>query len=94
MRSGWDPALVNSVVLLTDGANTDTSGIHLAALLSRLRSETSASRPLPIITIAIGPDADVETLQRISAATKGRSYTVANPADIRSAFLDALISSS
>lgn len=92
VRSGWDPGVVNSVVLLTDGANTDRSGIGLAGLLSRLRSETSSARPLPIITIAIGPDADVTTLKRISAATRGRTYTVANPADIRSAFLDALVS--
>lgn len=92
VRSGWDPAVINSVVLLTDGANTDSSGTSQAALLSRLRSETTSSRPLPIITLAVGPDADVTTLRRISAATHGRSYTVANPADIRSAFLDALIS--
>jgi hypothetical protein len=92
VRSGWDPAFVNSVVLLTDGANTDRSGIHLAQLLARLRSETSTSRPLPIITIAVGAGADVSTLRRISAATGGQTYTVANPADIRSAFLDALIS--
>ncbi|MFL6100497.1 MAG: VWA domain-containing protein [Actinomycetales bacterium] len=92
VRSGWDPADVNSVVLLTDGANTDSSGTRLGALLSRLRSETSTSRPLPIITIAVGPGADVATLRRISTATHGRTYTVANPADIRAAFLDALIS--
>jgi hypothetical protein len=92
VRSGWDPAFVNSVVLLTDGANTDRAGIHLAQLLGRLRSETSTSRPLPIITIAVGPGADVATLRKISAATHGQTYTVANPADIRSAFLDALIS--
>jgi Ca-activated chloride channel homolog len=91
VRSGWDPADVNSVVLLTDGANTDRTGVRLPGLLSRLRSETSASRPLPIITIAVGAGADVGTLRRISAATHGQTYTVANPADIRSAFLDALI---
>jgi Ca-activated chloride channel family protein len=92
VRAGWDPAFVNSVVLLTDGANTDRAGIHLAQLLGRLRSETSTSRPLPIITIAVGPGADVATLRKMSAATHGQTYTVANPADIRSAFLDALIS--
>jgi ABC-type molybdate transport system substrate-binding protein len=92
VRSGWDPAFVNSVVLLTDGANTDRAGIRLSQLLARLRSETSTARPLPIITIAVGPDADVATLRKISAATHGQTYTVANPADIRSAFLDALIS--
>jgi Ca-activated chloride channel family protein len=91
VRTGYDPALINSVVLLTDGANTDTSGIDLPTLLSRLRSETNPARPLPIITIAIGSDADVATLKKISAATGGTEYTVDEPGDIHAAFLDAII---
>jgi Ca-activated chloride channel family protein len=91
VRSGYDPASVNSVVLLTDGANTDTRGIDLATLLSTLRSETNANRPLPIITIAVGADADAATLRKISAATGGTEYTVAKPQDIRDVFLDAVI---
>jgi Ca-activated chloride channel homolog len=91
VRSGFDPASVNSVVLVTDGANTDTRGINLSGLLSRLRSEHDARRPLPIITIAVGRDADVATLRKISAATGGTTYTAAGPDDIGNAFLDAVI---
>jgi Mg-chelatase subunit ChlD len=91
VRSGYDPSEVNSVVLLTDGANTDTNGIDLPTLLSQLRSESNRSRPLPIITIAVGEDADVNTLKQISAATGGKTYTVSEPGDIRGAFLDAII---
>jgi Ca-activated chloride channel homolog len=91
VRSGFDPASVNSVVLVTDGANTDTRGIGLADLLSRLRREHDSRRPLPIITIAVGRDADVATLRKISAATGGTTYTAAGPDDIRNAFLDAII---
>ncbi|MDP9219097.1 MAG: substrate-binding and VWA domain-containing protein [Actinomycetota bacterium] len=91
VRSGFDPASVNSVVLLSDGANTDTRGVDLPALLSRLRSESNPRRPLPIITIAVGQDADTATLDKISKATGGAAYTAAEPADIRNAFLDAII---
>ncbi len=91
VRTGYDPSQVNSVVLLTDGANTDTSGIDLPTLLSRLRSESNSSRPLPIITIAVGDDADVNTLKKISAATGGKTYPVSEPGDIRDALLDAII---
>ncbi len=91
VRSGFDPASVNSVVLVTDGANTDTRGINLTNLLSRLRSENDPRRPLPIITIAVGRDADVATLRKISATTGGTTYTAAGPDDIRNAFLDAII---
>ena len=93
VRTGYDPSQVNSVVLLTDGANTDTSGIDLPTLLSRLRSESNSSRPLPIITIAVGDDADVNTLKKISAATGGKTYPVSEPGDIRDALLDAISAS-
>jgi hypothetical protein len=46
---------------------------------------------LPIITIAVGRDADVATLRKISAATGGTTYTAAGPDDIGNAFLDAVI---
>lgn len=91
VRNGYDPAQFNSVVLLTDGANTDRSGVDLASLLSTLRSQSDPARPLPVITVAIGPDADVNTLKQISAATGGATYTVTQPDDIRGAFLDAII---
>ena len=91
VRSGFDPASVNSVVLVSDGANTDTRGVDLPSLLSRLRSENDRNRPLPIITIAVGQDADTATLGKISQATGGAAYTAAEPADIRNAFLDAII---
>jgi Ca-activated chloride channel homolog len=91
VRTGYDPAAANSVVLLTDGSNTQSAGVDLASLLSTLRSQTSAATPLPIITIAVGKDADVTTLQQISAATGGTTLTAAQPDDIRDAVLDALV---
>jgi hypothetical protein len=91
VHTGYDPAAANSVVLLTDGSNTQSAGVDLATLLSALRSQTSSSAPLPIITIAVGKDADAATLQQISAATGGTTLTAAEPADIRDAVLDALV---
>jgi Mg-chelatase subunit ChlD len=82
---------VNSVVVVTDGSNTVNSAVTLDALLARLRSETSSTRPLPVITIAVGGDADVATLKQIAAASGGTEYTVDQPSDIRAAYLDAII---
>ncbi|MGX7677631.1 substrate-binding domain-containing protein [Jatrophihabitans sp. DSM 45814] len=93
VRASYDPAAVNSVVLLTDGSNTATTGVDLNTLLSRLRSETSTTRPLPVITIAIGANADVATCKQISQATNATSYVVAQPGDIRGVFLDAITKS-
>jgi Ca-activated chloride channel family protein len=91
VRSGYDPDAINSVVLLTDGANTDTTGIDLPTLLSSLRAEANSSEPVPIITIAVGQDADVATLRKISAAAGGSTLTAAEPADIRDAVIDAIV---
>ncbi|HZC52094.1 MAG TPA: VWA domain-containing protein [Mycobacterium sp.] len=91
VRNTYDPAKVNSVVLMTDGQNVDPGGISLNQLISTLRSQVDPARPVPIITIGIGTSVDVSALQAISAATGGKTYLVKNPADIRGVFLDAII---
>ena len=91
VRNTYDPAKVNTVVLLTDGQNEYPSGLDLPGLLTKLRSLADPSRPVPIITIGVGSQADVATLQQISAATGGKAYSVRNPADIRGVFLDAIL---
>jgi hypothetical protein len=44
-----------------------------------------------LITIGMGPQADTEALQRISAATDAPSYVVRDPRDIGPVFDDALL---
>jgi Ca-activated chloride channel homolog len=92
VRAGYDPARVNSVVLLTDGRNEDDPiGINLRTLLRTLRAEFDPARPVPIITIGMGPGADIETLRRISETTGGKAYQALDPNDIETVFLDAMI---
>lgn len=81
-RADYEPDAVNSVVLLTDGRNEDTDGIGLEELLRTLRREYDPDRPVRLITIGMGEDADTATLARISEATRGRAYTVRDPQDI------------
>ena len=92
VRAGYDPARVNSVVLLTDGRNEeDPGGIDLDTLLRTLRAEFDPAQPIPIITIGMGPDADLDTLRQISETTGGKAYTALDPNDIETVFLDAMI---
>ena len=92
MRAGYDPSRVNSVVLLTDGRNEDDDvGIDLPTLLQTLRAEFDPAQPISIITIGMGPDADVATLQQISELTGGKAYQALDPADIQTVFLDAMV---
>lgn len=92
VRDDYDPARINSVVLLTDGRNEDDPiGINLATLLRTLRAEFDPAQPIPIITIGMGPDADIDRLRRISETTGGKAYTALDPNDIETVFLDAMI---
>ena len=79
------------MVLLTDGQNDYPQGLTLTQLLTKLRSLVDPARPVPIITVGIGDQADIPTLQHISAVTGGKTYVVHKPADIRDVFLDAML---
>lgn len=92
VRDAYEPGRINSVVLLTDGRNEDDPvGIGLRALLRTLRAEFDPAQPVPIITIGMGPDADLDTLRQISETTGGKAYTALDPNDIETVFLDAMI---
>jgi len=89
--SGYDPQRFNGVVLLTDGHNDDDHGITLGRLLSSLRAERDRARPVSLITIGMGPDADTSALGRMAEATGGHSYVVRDPRDLEAVFDDALL---
>jgi Ca-activated chloride channel family protein len=66
----------NMVVLLTDGANDDQEkNLTLAKLLTELK-KGDRKRPVTIVTIALGQDANGSVLSQISAATTGPSPLV------------------
>jgi Ca-activated chloride channel homolog len=85
---------VNSVILMTDGANTDPADNSLPALIAALKAQFDPTRPVNINTIALGADADVNALQQISAATGGRTYVVKKAQDIRTVFVRVALRSS
>ena len=90
VRAGYDPNRVNAVLLLTDGMNDDDNSITLDQLLSTLASEQDPTKPVPVISIAFGPDSDVNALQQISKATGGATYLSQDPRQIGEIFLDAV----
>lgn len=92
VRKGYDPDRVNSVVLLTDGINDDPSGITLTKLLATLRKEQVPDRPVRVVLVGMGPEADAATLAKIAEATDGASYVARDPKDITTVFVQALLS--
>ena len=88
-RAGYDPEATNSVVLLTDGANED-SGISEGDLLQTLAAEADPARPVQLIAIGLGPDADQAALQRIVATTGGNAYQASVAGDLQAVLFEAL----
>ncbi|MCX5045652.1 substrate-binding domain-containing protein [Aldersonia sp. NBC_00410] len=90
VRENYDPAAVNSVIMLTDGANDDKRSITLQKLLDTLRAERDPARPIAVVTIGITENADADVLQQIADATGGSSYVARDPAEIPAVFTNAL----
>jgi Ca-activated chloride channel family protein len=92
MLEQYDPAMINAVVLLTDGENEDDDSIdddqQFTDLIETLQegSEGAQSRPIRVFTISYGEDADVFTLRTISEATNAATYDASNPATIEEVF--------
>jgi hypothetical protein len=86
----YDPEAVSSVVIVTDGTNEDASGIGIDELLQALAAEADPQRPVKVIGVALGPDADITALQQIGDATGGAAYSAVDPTDLQDVLFDAL----
>ncbi|MEC4019862.1 substrate-binding domain-containing protein [Streptomyces sp. H27-D2] len=82
----------NAVVLLTDGANEDPGSVSRSALMKELKKLADPKRPVPLIAIAVGPDADQRACEEIADATGGSAHQVDDPAQIHAVILKAIMS--
>jgi hypothetical protein len=89
-RADYDPTSVTSVVIITDGRDEDGESIGLAPLVQTLKSEVDPSRPVKVIGIALGPDADLGALKEIASATGGAAYSAVDENDLQTVLFDAL----
>ncbi|MGW5880467.1 substrate-binding and VWA domain-containing protein [Nocardiopsis terrae] len=90
MSRTYRPDRTNVVLMLTDGDNDNPGGLEFEELMSQIDSLASPTRPIPIITIAFGPDVqNLEPLQEIAAATGGAAYMTEDPTEIGDIFLQA-----
>jgi Mg-chelatase subunit ChlD len=91
VRNGYDPHMVNYVLVVTDGRNDNPAGgLGLADLLSQLKSLRNPQKPVPVIMVGMGPDTDVAAMSQIANATVGAVYTAEQPKDITNVLVDAL----
>jgi Ca-activated chloride channel family protein len=88
MNATQDPKSINAVVVLTDGRNEYTDN-DLDGLIGQLQG-SAQENGVRVFTIAYGPDADLETLKKISEASRAAAYDARNPATIDKVFADVL----
>jgi hypothetical protein len=81
----------NALVILTDGVNEDPGSISHSELIAELQRLTDPERPVPLIAIAVGPDADRGEVDRIAKATGGSGHLVTDPSEIHSVILKAIV---
>jgi Ca-activated chloride channel family protein len=92
MIASYDPALINAVVLLTDGRNEDgqtaDDARQLADLLKYLQEQTQGENATPVrlFTIGYGADADLNVLKQMSEASSGAAYNASDPKTIDKVF--------
>lgn len=75
MSEAWQPEAQNLVVVITDGRDEDHAGRSRGELLADLADLVDEDRPLPVIALAIGPEADAAALEAIVEVTGGRVFT-------------------
>ena len=90
VRSSYDPNMINSIIVISDGANDTTSDLTADAFISELRARVDPARPVIVVTIGLLGDADPETLAEISRTTGGSSHIANTPDEIVGVFAEAI----
>lgn len=74
-QENFVPGKTNSIVLITDGPNDDTT-VTSGQFLSMLNEMVDPARPVSIEVVSIGTNSDAATLQSMADATGGTFTTV------------------
>lgn len=90
-RSTFVKGKFNALVILTDGSNQDERSISRSGLIAELKELRDPERPVPVIAIAVGPDADRDEVAEIARVTGGDGYEVSDPAEIQAVILQAIM---
>ncbi|WP_045745951.1 substrate-binding domain-containing protein [Actinoplanes rectilineatus] len=92
MRTQVKPGAATVVVVLTDGADGGTKyAMSNQQFLSRLGEGQDPAKPVPVIAVGYGPDANMTALQGMAKATGGRAIPARDPADLASAMAEAFL---
>lgn len=78
-------------MILTDGSNQDDKSISRSGLIAELERIADPERPVPLLAIAVGPEADRQEVAEMGKVTGGGKYRVNDPAEIQAVILQAVM---
>ena len=91
IQAEYDPERSNTVVVFTDGRSNLKDGLTLSKVKRELENLSDVARPIRVILMGIGPDADIAELQEIAAITGGGAFPLSSPEQLSMIFLKALL---
>jgi len=77
---------INAVVLMTDGRNEYAPDTDLDGLIRMLSSSEISDTSVRVFSIAYGENADLDTLRKISEASRAAAYDATDPTSIERIF--------
>ena len=80
---------INAIVVMTDGKNENPDDTDLDGLVRQL-GEQASEGGIRVFTIAYGEDADLDSLKRISEASRAAAYDATDPQTIDAVFTNVL----
>jgi hypothetical protein len=91
LKDGYDRTRSNTLIIWTDGGNNQPGGLTLAETLQELERLADLTRPIRVVLLGLGPDADMAELSAIARATGGGAFHLEDPEQIALIFLQALL---
>jgi Ca-activated chloride channel family protein len=89
VRAGAGDDTINAVVVMTDGKNEYPDDTDVDGLVRQL-SDQALEGGVRVFTIAYGEDADLDTVKRISEASRAAAYDASDPQTIDAVFTNVL----
>jgi hypothetical protein len=90
MHATYDPGAQNAIILMTDGANSDSGGASLDQVVAEIQRLNAGRAKVAIYLAGLGAGADYPAMRRIAAASGGWTYRIDNARQGQTALLDGL----
>jgi hypothetical protein len=91
MKEGYDPGRSNTLIIWTDSSNNNPDGPSLDDTLRELEELADVTRPIRVVLLGLGPDANLADLEALARVTGGGAFSLQNPDEIALIFLRALL---